>query len=99
MASLENTEANEEYSGGSVGLGLVFSAAAASSVAVVNLAMIRDPAGIKQDPHLMIRWMARFCRAWVMYSFSVSQSLYAKRCWSVTALTLTCRGGLTEGQT
>ena len=55
MASLENTEANEEYSGGSVGLGLVFSAAAASSVAVVNLAMIRDPAGIKWDLHRMIR--------------------------------------------
>ena len=40
VASLENTEANEEYSGGSVGFGLDFSAAAASSVAVVSLAMI-----------------------------------------------------------
>ena len=47
MASFENTEANEEYSEGSVGLGLDFSAAAASSVAVVSLAMIGDPAGIK----------------------------------------------------
>ena len=54
MASLENTEANEEYSEGSVGLDLDFSAAAASSVEVVNLAMISDPAGIKQDPHQMI---------------------------------------------
>ena len=25
----------------------------------------------------------QFCRAQQMYSFSVSQSLYAKRCWSV----------------
>ena len=54
VASLENTEANEEYSGGSVGLGLDLSAAAASSVAVVSLAIIGDPAGIKQDPHRMI---------------------------------------------
>ena len=54
MASFENTKANEEYSGGSVALGLDFSAAAASSVAVVNLAMIGDPAGIKQDPHRII---------------------------------------------
>ena len=61
MASLENMEVNEEYSGGSVGLDLDFSAAAASSVAVVNLAMIGDPAGIKRDPHLMIQWMAQFC--------------------------------------
>ena len=55
MASLENTEAKEEYSGGRTALGLDFSAAAASSVAVVNLAMIGDPAGIKQDPHRMIQ--------------------------------------------
>ena len=40
---------------GSVGLDLDFSAAAAISVAVVSLAMIRDPAGIKQDPHQMIQ--------------------------------------------
>ena len=50
MASLENTEANEEYSGGSVGLDLDFSVAAASLVAVVSLAMIGDPAGMKQEP-------------------------------------------------
>ena len=75
MASLENTEAKDEYSGGSVGLGLDFSAAAASSMAVVSLAMIGDLAGIKRDPHQMIWWMAQFCRAWVIYSFSVSQSL------------------------
>ena len=50
MASLENTEANE-YFEGRVALGLDFSAAAASSVAVVNLAITRDPAGIKQCPH------------------------------------------------
>ena len=56
-------------------LGLDFSAAAASSVAVVNLAMMGDPAGIKHDPHQMIRWMAQFCLARVMYSLSVSQSL------------------------
>ena len=55
MASFKNTEVNEEYSKGSMGLGLDFSAAAASSVAVVSLAMIGDLAGIKQDPHQMIR--------------------------------------------
>ena len=55
MASFENTEANEEYSRGRVGLDLDFSAAAASSVAVVSLAMIGDPAGMKRDPHRMIR--------------------------------------------
>ena len=55
MASLENTEAKEEYSGGRVALGLDFSAAAASSVAVVSLAMIGDPAGMKRDPHRIIR--------------------------------------------
>ena len=55
MASFENTEAKEAYSRGRVALGLDFSAAAASSVAVVNLAMISDPAGIKRDLHQMIR--------------------------------------------
>ena len=55
MASLENTEVKEEYSGERVALGLDFSAAAASSVAVVNLAMIGDPAGMKWDPHRMIQ--------------------------------------------
>ena len=55
MASLENTEVKEEYSGGRVALGLDFSAAAASLVAVVNLAMIGGPAGIKRDLHWMIR--------------------------------------------
>ena len=55
MASFENTEANEEYSGGSVALGLDFLAAAASSVAVVSVAMIGDPAGMKRDPHRIIR--------------------------------------------
>ena len=55
MASFENTKAKEEYSGGRVALGLDFSAAAASSVAVVNLAMIGDPVGIKREPHRMIR--------------------------------------------
>ena len=88
MASFENTEANEEYSEGRVDLDLDFSAVAASSVAVVSLAMIGNPAGIKRDPHRMIRWMARFCRAQTMYSFSISQLLYAKRCWSTMALTL-----------
>ena len=47
MASFKNTEVNEEYSEGRVGLGLDFSAAVASSVAVVSLVMIGDPAGIK----------------------------------------------------
>ena len=47
-------EANEEYSGGSVDLGLDFLAVVASSVKVVSLAMIRDPAGMKRDPHRMI---------------------------------------------
>ena len=55
MASFENMEANEEYSGKRVALGLDFSAVAASSVAVVNLAMIGDPAWIKRDPHRMIQ--------------------------------------------
>ena len=55
VASFENTEAKEEYSKGRVALGLDFLAAAASSVAVVNLAMIGDPAGIKQDLHRMIQ--------------------------------------------
>ena len=55
MASFENTEAKEKYSGGRVALGLDFSAAAVSSIAVVNLAMIGDPAGMKQDLHRMIR--------------------------------------------
>ena len=63
MASLENMEANEEYSEGSVGLGLDFLAAAASSVAVVSLVMIGDPVGMKRDPHRTIQWMARFCLA------------------------------------
>ena len=54
MASLENMEANTEYSEGSTGLGLDFSAAAVSSVAVVSLAIIGDPAGMKQEPHRMI---------------------------------------------
>ena len=55
MASFENMEANEEYSGGSVGLSLDFSAVVASSVAVVSLVMIGDPAGMKRDPHQMIQ--------------------------------------------
>ena len=55
VASLENTEAKEEYSVGRVALGLDFSAAATSSVAVVSLAMIGDPAGIKRDPHQITR--------------------------------------------
>ena len=61
MASFENTEVKEEYSKGRMDLDLDFSAAAASSVAVVSLAMIGDPAGIKQDPHWMIWYMAQFC--------------------------------------
>ena len=55
MASFENTEVNEEYSRGSIALGLDFSAAAASSVAVVNLAIIGDPAGMKRDPYRIIQ--------------------------------------------
>ena len=47
MASCENTKANEEYSGGKMGLDLDFSVAVASSVAVVSLAMIGDLAGMK----------------------------------------------------
>ena len=57
MASFENTEANEEHSRGRTGLGLNFSAAAASSVAMVSLAMIGDLAGIKRDPHRMIQYI------------------------------------------
>ena len=55
MASFENTEVKEAYSEGRVALGLDFSAAAASSVVVVSLAIMGDPAGIKRDPHRMIR--------------------------------------------
>ena len=51
VASFENTEVNEEYSEGRVALGLDFSAATASSMVVVSLAIIGDPTGIKQDPH------------------------------------------------
>ena len=54
MASFENTKVNKEYSERRVGLGLDFSAVAVSSMAVVSLAMIRDPAGIKQDLHRII---------------------------------------------
>ena len=42
MASLEKTGANGSYSWGRVTLGLDFSAAAASSVAVVSLAMMGE---------------------------------------------------------
>ena len=55
MASFKNTEANEEHSRGSMAFGLDFSVVAASSVAVVSLAMIGDPAGIKRDPHRIIQ--------------------------------------------
>ena len=55
MAFFENTKANEEYSGGRIGLALDFSSTVVSLVAVVSLAMMGDPAGIKQDPHQMIR--------------------------------------------
>ena len=55
VASFKNAEAKEEYSRGRVALGLDFSAAAASSVAVVNLAIIGDPVGMKQDLHQMIQ--------------------------------------------
>ena len=54
MASLEKTEVNSVYLGGRVTLGLVFVAAIASSVAVVSLAMRRDPAGISWEPQHMI---------------------------------------------
>ena len=74
---------------GKMGFSLVFLAVAPSSVAVVSLVMIGDPAGIKRDPHQMIWWMAAFCRAQMMYSFSVSHLLYANRCWSAIALMLT----------
>ena len=54
MASLEKTEVNSVYSESRVTLGLAFSAAMASSVAVVSLAMRGDPAGINQEPQHMI---------------------------------------------
>ena len=46
MASLKKTEANSAYSGGRVTLALAFSAAMASSVVVVSLAMRGEPVGI-----------------------------------------------------
>ena len=61
MASFKNTKVNEEYSGGRIGLALDFSATAVSSVAVVSLVMMGDPARIKRDLHRMIQWMAVFC--------------------------------------
>ena len=63
MASFENIEANEEYSGGRFGLGLDFSAVVASLVAVVSLVMMGDLAGIKRDLHHMIWWIVQFCWA------------------------------------
>ena len=65
----------EKYFGGSTDLGLDFLATVANLVAVVSLAMIGDLAVIKWDPHQMIRCMAWFCRAWTMYSFSISHLL------------------------
>ena len=54
VASFENIEENKEYSRGRVGLDLDFLVVAVSSVVVVSLAMMEDPAGIKRDPHQMI---------------------------------------------
>ena len=61
MASFENTEVKEKYSGGRTNLGLDFFAVAASSVAVVSLAMMGNPTRIKWDPHWIIWCMAWFC--------------------------------------
>ena len=47
VASFENTKANKEYSERRMGLDLDFLAAVVSSMAVVSLAMIGDPAGTK----------------------------------------------------
>ena len=42
MASFENTEVKDSYSGGRMAFGFSFSAAAANSVAVVSFAMIGE---------------------------------------------------------
>ena len=55
VASFENTGANCSYSGSRVVFGLDFSAAAASSVAVVSLAMMGEWLGMNQLPHRR-RW-------------------------------------------
>ena len=49
VASLKKTKVNSVYSGGKVTLGLAFSAAMASSVVVVSLALRGDLVGINWE--------------------------------------------------
>ena len=70
MASLEKTSVNSEnYLGRTMG-GFVFSAAAANSVAVVNLATTGDPRTKGESPQIIL-WRARFLLAWAMNWSSV----------------------------
>ena len=71
MASLEKTSANLENSLGRTTGGFAFSAAAASSIAVVSLATTRNPRTKWKSPQ-MILWRAQFLLAWAMNWSSVS---------------------------
>ena len=57
MASFEKTSANSVYSGGRVDFGLAFSAAMASSVAVVSFRTARGD--MNRDPYFKILLMVR----------------------------------------
>ena len=65
MASLEKTSANSENSLGRTTGAFAFSAAAASSIAVVSLATTEDPR-IKWESPQMILWRAQFLLAWAI---------------------------------
>ena len=72
MASLEKTEANLAYSKGRAILSLAFSAAMASSVMVVSLAIRGDPLGMNWEPQCMIQWIFWLSMALVIYLHSSS---------------------------
>ena len=63
VAYFENTRANCSYSSGRVVLGLDFSTAAASSVAVVSLVMMGEWLGINWLPHQRRQKIAQLSRA------------------------------------
>ena len=56
----------------SMDFGFAFSMAIANSVVVVRQAMTGEFLGRKQEPHLMIQWIAWLSRAWHMYWDSIS---------------------------
>ena len=53
--------------GGKRGFWLGFSVAMANSVVVVRQAITEESLGRKQEPHLMIQWIAQLSRAWHIY--------------------------------